>query len=242
MDNSVIPAGTVVVGLDGSPSADRALDWAIDQARRERRQLTLVHGLEPMHEHAEALEMLERARQHCLAVAPDLAVHEALWMSDPKVALVDLGTSAAIVVVGSHGRGPLGSRLLGSVGLSVAGRAPCPVVVVRPHHPGVVRNGVLVAVDEPSRTVAEFAYRQASLRDLPLTILRVADDEVAVAEAVAGLAEKFPEVRSRTVTGDPAAESRHMDLLVVGPGGASVLCHAVCPVAVVPVGVAGSSA
>src|SRR3954451_2336881 len=176
MDNTVIPAGTIVVGLDGSPSADRALDWAIDHARRERRQLTLVHGLEPMHERAEALAMLDRARLHCLEVAPDLAVHAALWMADPRVALLDLGHSAATVVVGSHGRGPVSSVLLGSVGLSVTRHAPCPVVVVRPQHPGAVRNGVLVAADERSRPVVEFAYRQASLRDLPLTIVRTTDD------------------------------------------------------------------
>jgi nucleotide-binding universal stress UspA family protein len=242
MDNTVIPAGTIVVGLDGSPSADRALDWAIDHARRERRQLTLVHGLEPMHERAEALAMLDRARLHCLEVAPDLAVHVALWMADPRVALLDLGHSAATVVVGSHGRGPVSSVLLGSVGLSVTRHAPCPVVVVRPQHPGAVRNGVLVAADERSRPVVEFAYRQASLRDLPLTIVRTTDDERAVAEAVAGLAEKFPEVRSRTAAGDLTAGSRHLDLLVVGPGEGGVVNHAECPVAVVPIGVAGSPA
>jgi nucleotide-binding universal stress UspA family protein len=224
MENTVIPAGTVVVGLDGSPSSDQALDWAIGLARREHRQLTLAHGLEPMHEPSEAFEILERARGRCHDVAPDLSVHTALRKADPRVVLRDLGDRAAAVVVGSHGRGPVTSRLLGSVGLSVTRRAPCPVVVVRPHHPGTVRNG------------------QASLRDLPLTILSVADDGLAVAEAVAGLAEKFPDVRSRTVVGDPADESARMDLVVVAVAHAGVVERAECPVAVVPVGVAGSSA
>jgi nucleotide-binding universal stress UspA family protein len=242
MENTVIPAGTVVVGLDGSPSSEQALDWAIDLARRERRQLTLAHGLEPMHEQTEALEILERARARCHDLAPDLSVHTALWKADPRVVLRDLGEGAAAVVVGSHGRGPVASRLLGSVGLSVTRRAPCPVVVVRPHHPGAVRNGVLVLADERSRPAVEHAYRQASLRDLPLTILSVADDGLAVAEAVAGLAEKFPDVRSRTLVGDPAHESARMDLVVVGVAHAGVVERADCPVAVVPVGVAGSSA
>ena len=242
METTLIPAGTVLVGLDGSPSSDRALDWAIDHAVREHRQLTLVHGLEPMHEHGEATEILQRARLHCREVAPDLAVHEALWTADPRVVLHDLGTAAATVVVGSHGRGPVRSLLLGSVGLSVTRHAPCPVVVVRPYHPGVVRNGVLVLADERSRPVVEYAFRQAALRDLPLTILRSADDALGVAEAIAGLGEKFPEVRTRTVTGDAAHESARMDLLVVGSGDVGVVGHAECPVAVVPLGVAASPA
>ncbi len=238
----MIPAGTVVVGLDGSPSSDRALDWAIDLARRERRQLTLAHGLEPMHERGEALEILERARRRCHDLAPDLSAHQTLWAADPRVVLRDLGERAAVVVVGSHGRGPVTSRLLGSVGLSVTRRAPCPVVVVRPHHPGTVRNGVLVLADEQSRTAVEYAYRQASLRGLPLTILSVADDDLAVAEVVAGLAEKFPDVRSRTVVRDPTHESARMDLVVAGVAHAGVVERTDCPVAVVPYGVAGSSA
>ena len=216
MENTVIPAGTVVVGLDGSHCSDQALDWAIDHARRERCQLTLVHGLEPMHERAEALDMLVRAREHCLAVAPDLAVHMALWMTDPRVALLDLGEGAATVVVGSHGRGPVSSMLLGSVGLSVTRHAPCPVVVVRPHHPGLVRNGVLAVTDDPSGPVAAYATRQAELRGLPVAI-RSADQV------------------------DVVAESRRMNLVVVGPDSHTV-GHAECPVAVVPLSVAVSSA
>ncbi|GAA1164336.1 universal stress protein [Nocardioides aquiterrae] len=242
METTLIPAGTVLVGLDGSASSERALDWAIDHAVREHRQLTLVHGLEPMHEHSEAREILRHAREHCHGVAPGLAVHEALWTADPRAVLHQLGTGAATVVVGSHGRGPVRSLLLGSVGLSVTRHAPCPVVVVRPYHPGVVRNGVLVHAGERSRPVVEYAYRQAALRDLPLTILRSPDDALGVAEAVAGLSEKFPEVRTRTVSGDVAHESARMDLVVVGSDDAGVVGHAQCPVAVVPLGVAASPA
>ena len=40
--------------------------------------------------------------------------------------------NAALLVVGHRGRGGLRSRLLGSVGLAVVLRAPCPVTVVPP--------------------------------------------------------------------------------------------------------------
>lgn len=260
METTVIPSGTVVVGIDGSPSSERALDWAVDHALRERRQLTLVHAFDPVR--TDGRDLLPRARAQVRELAPDLAVHETLWPAEPRVALLRLAERAAVVVVGSRGRGPVRSALLGSLGVALARRAPCPVVVVRPHHPGLVRNGVVVGLDasERCRPVLEFGYRQASLRDLPLTIVHGSTQDEAdleVAEAVAGLAEKFPEVHARTqvVLGAPAVvlarESERMDLVVVGVhhGGvrhasvtSAVLERAACPVAVVPFSVGGSGA
>lgn len=279
----MIPAGTVVVGVDGSPSSERALDWAVDQAVCEHRSLTLAHGVDPAGSvwldpagvdhravldamHGDAVAMVARARERVAERAPGLPVEEVVWMSDPRVALLELSQRAAMVVVGSRGRGPVRSLLLGSVGVAVSRHAACPVVVVRPHHPGLVRNGVLVGVDgtETSLATVEFAYRQASVRRLPLTIMHcfwdarpdVTDEEVklSVAESVVGLAEKFPEVSASTELVRAMADdalvraSEHMDLVVVGAhhGGAlsalvygsvasSVLEHATCPVAVVPV-------
>jgi nucleotide-binding universal stress UspA family protein len=151
------------------------------------------------------------------------------------------------------------------------------VVVHRPGHPGLVRDGVVVAVDatEDAIPVLEFAFRQASLRRLPLRIVHyvvdprsalvgaasvrgdsslVEEDRLAVAEAMAGLGERYPDVRTavRTARGAPqrdvARSASRADLLVLGihqrgvlgrllAGSVStaVLEHATCPVAVVPV-------
>ena len=38
-----VPRGSIVVGVDGSPDADRAVTWAAQQAAREHRTLTVVH-------------------------------------------------------------------------------------------------------------------------------------------------------------------------------------------------------
>ncbi len=260
MENSIIPSGTVVVGVDGSPSCERALEWAARHAVLERRQLTLAHGFDPVR--PDGRDHLRRARERVREIAPDLAVHEALWPADPQVTLLDLAERAALVVVGSRGRGPMRSVLLGSLGLALARRSRCPLVVVRPGHRGLVRHGVAVGVDGSpgSRPAVEFAYEQASSYGLPLTLLHSgsgAEAEVAVAEAVAGLAEKYPEVRAETriVAEDPAdalaRESHRMDLVVVGahhghglrPSVTSaVLEHAAGPVAVVPSAMAGSDA
>ena len=119
----------------------------------------------------------------------------------------------------------------------------------------------------------QFAYRQASLRRLPLTVLHsVWDAEAAtagshivpegagleeqrmlLAQSMIGMTEKFPDVRVRSeiARGMPddclVRLGERMNLVVVGAhhGGAassvlfgsvaaSVVEHATCPVAVVP--------
>ncbi len=286
------PTGTVVVGVDGSTSARQALDWAVDQAVVEHRQLTLVHALgEPTSTWTEvaltnppaaytALReegqlVLDEARKHALERAPGLEIRELLEFMDPREMLLEQSRGADLLVVGSRGRGPVRSLLLGSVGVALARHAACPVVVHRPGHRGLVRQGVLVAADgsEDSRPVLEFAYHLASLRDLPLTVMHcfwdvesvttetyvptnVVDREaerLELAESLAGMAEKYPDVHvTRTVAhGLPEARvamaGDRMDVVVLGAHqgsraqqlvfgsvSLSVVEHATCPVVVVP--------
>jgi nucleotide-binding universal stress UspA family protein len=269
--------GTIVVGIDGSEGSSRALQWAARQAAVEHRELTLVHTIgavtpayidaavvnvakaqDSLHEAGH--QVLEAARRDAGRGAPGVKVSHVLELADPRGLLVAMSETAAMVVVGSHGRGPVRSALLGSVGLELVRHARCPVVVIRPGNLGAVRNGVVVGVDAlpESRPVLEFAYREASLRDLPLTVVHSGKDaeseRLALSEAVAGMAEKYPEVAvtTRLSQGSPqevlAELGERMDLVVVGAHQASgldrvlhpsvsvaVVKHASCPVAVVPV-------
>lgn len=277
-----VPAGTVVVGVDGSSSSDSALRWAVDQASAEHRTLTLAYA-EPSADTSDGPTIMERARDSVGRWAPALAVHELVVFADPRELMLDLSAHAALIVVGSRGRGPVRSLLLGSVGVAVIRHASCPVVVVRPGNPGLVRHGVLVGIDgsERSAAILEFAFRQASLHRLPLTVMHAFVDPIVnragaglpgpvvvevraediererlmLAEALAGMQEKYPDVRSRSelAHGMPSecllAEASRMNLLVVGShaGGTAselifgsvaltVVEHATCPVAVLPVG------
>jgi universal stress protein A len=46
-----------------------------------------------------------------------------------------------LIVLGTHGRGPIGHMLLGSVAERIVRKAPCPVLTVRhPQHEFVVEN------------------------------------------------------------------------------------------------------
>jgi nucleotide-binding universal stress UspA family protein len=126
--------------------------------------------------------------------------------------------------------------LLGSVSAEVAKHAACPVVVTRPTSPGALKDGVVVGADATAESVPviEFAFQQASLHHLPLTVMHcvydavsaisgargpvrdhtvVAERRMLIAESVAGLREKYPDVHVTTRLERGLAE----ECLVVGP-------------------------
>lgn len=241
MNSIAITPGSVVVGYSGEHDAEHALAWAAEQASLENRTLVVVHVTDAG---VNAEVVLAVAAAYLSARFPDVEVETRRVSGSADQVLAGLGERAALVVVGSRGRGRLATALLGSVSVDVANSASCPVVVVRPYHRGKVRNGVLVGTDctPESHSTLEFAYRAASLRQLPLTVLyavhglerdrvldslqhtdgRYVDHQRELAETVAGMGEKFPDVRVQTVLGseDPArwlvSESESMDLVVVG--------------------------
>ncbi|MFI0822616.1 universal stress protein [Streptomyces sp. NPDC021098] len=184
----------VVVGVDGSDAASAALDWAADMAALRRLPLRIVHAslweryegyvsataadrpTERLHSEAVLATAAERAGRR----APALKVMTDLAADDAVTALLRAGQSAEAVAVGSRGRGEFASLLLGSVGLGIAARASCPVIVVRGRpeggYGGTHRVAVGIAERErpgehdpvpPSPAVA-FALREARLRGCEL--------------------------------------------------------------------------
>jgi nucleotide-binding universal stress UspA family protein len=248
--------------VDGSDSSGRALTWAIEQAVIEHRPLTLVHTVNPVtpayldaatahpEEARQALRdggaaVLAAARARVAKVAPDLEVHDVLGFDDARQVLIELSRTAALLVLGSRGRGTLPRMLLGSVGVALVRHAHCPVVIHRPGPSGVARHGVVVGADgsEESLPVLEYAYREASLRQLPLTVLHcfwdinaataatyvvaepvidLESEKMFLAQSMAGMAEKYPDVAVHTdmATGLPQEAlvrvGERMDLIVVG--------------------------
>lgn len=264
MNISEIPAGAVVVGVDGSHHSDHAIEWAARHAQDENKHLVLLYavgnpattvawmtsgGINPATYLAEAdvagQAILDTAAARLTPTRPEGTVHTVVVRSDAREALLEASEHASLVVIGSRGRGPISSLLLGSVGAAVAAHSTCTVVVVRPHHHGEVRRGVLVGSDGTpgSPAVLEFAYRQAAELGLPLTVMHTAWDALAtvsdaheihaddpeyeraalvLAESLAGLSEKYPDVpvTRKIVRGAPAAGllavADTMHLVVVG--------------------------
>lgn len=234
--------GSVVVGVDASDHAQRAVRWSAEQASLEHRRLVVVSVGD------RADNLVDDAVAAARLQQPDLAVVGSAVSGDPRQVLIDLSTHAHLVVVGSRGRGALRSMLLGSVSATVSAHAACPVIVCRPTTVDHAQPGVIVGADATpeSLPVIEFAYRQASLRGLPLTVLHCFWDAAAavamyhearghkaevpeledlragLSESVAGLAEKYPDVPV-TLTlkyglADEALSPRHngWDMIVVG--------------------------
>ncbi|SFQ58972.1 Nucleotide-binding universal stress protein, UspA family [Amycolatopsis arida] len=137
----------VVVGVDGSTTSARAVGFAFAFAARHHLPLHAVHAwsdrpldlLEPARIEQPGPEELraetdELARRHVFAHQPDHPDVRVDWTSvtdRPAHALLDRAEGAALLVVGSHGRGPLRRALLGSVSHAVLYSAPCPVAVLR---------------------------------------------------------------------------------------------------------------
>lgn len=138
--------GRVVVGVDGSESALRALEWAAEEARVRGVGLFVVTCWQfpalvaagPFQAPI-AAEMLEEGARETL----DATVERALGPEDERddvlaevregpapLRLVELSEHAVMVVVGSRGRGGFAGLLLGSVSQHLAGHARCPVVIV----------------------------------------------------------------------------------------------------------------
>ncbi len=140
----------IVVGVDGSPNSERALDWAMRQAAAVHARLTViaVHEvpksywggipvigpadrplLEKLHQAAE--EMTHRAASRLGDAGPaSVNVHAVNGFVVKE--LVDASQDADLVVVGTRSGSGFARLLMGSVSSEVVQHSACPVVIV-PH-------------------------------------------------------------------------------------------------------------
>lgn len=185
--------GRIVVGVDGSPASDAALEWAVREIEIGGGELLVCHAYTsehiagPLPGAAEAtaagpahqrLEQAMSLARHRLATQ---RVRGELRAGNPAMMLIEAASGARMVVVGSHGYLGRGARLLGSTALRVAGHADCPAVVVRPLLTGVrgpFADHVVVGVDgsSPARAALGFGFGYAALHGVPLVAVCVATE------------------------------------------------------------------
>ncbi|MEV0801574.1 universal stress protein [Kribbella sp. NPDC050281] len=187
----------VLVGVDGSISAQAALAWAATEASSRHRPLRIVHAFSwPMTSNALGMAfvgdadldlqaaaewILNEAAAHAREVAPDTKVSTDLFVGPAAPTLLSEAQDADLVVVGSRGVGGFRGLLVGSVSATVAAHAPCPVVVVHPHRDGTAfpasaTGRIVVGVDgsEISSEAIRFACQQAARRHIGITAVHAA--------------------------------------------------------------------
>ena len=201
--DALAPTG-VVVGYDASPGARLALDWAVETARRDDRDLTIVHAIglaagatAGAYDAGPSAELYEEMSEGLVREAVERAakeldrsrVHAVSLVGSASAELVEASRHVDLVVTGSRGRSDARSGLLGSTAYSVIAHAHCPVVVVRgeetvhagPEHP------VVVGVDESEAATraldaaatlaaaAEASLHVVAVHDLPSAAIWAAD-------------------------------------------------------------------
>jgi nucleotide-binding universal stress UspA family protein len=134
-------SGRIVVGVDGSPSADEALRWAIAQGRLTGQPVHAltswdypldygVGGEEEIDWEANGAGVLKETVARVLDPSDADRVTRDVVKGHPVQVLLDAAADADLLVVGSRGHGGFAGMLLGSVSQHVVAHSPCPVVVV----------------------------------------------------------------------------------------------------------------
>ncbi|MDQ1013974.1 universal stress protein [Streptomyces afghaniensis] len=179
----------VVVGVDGSESSLRAVDWAADEAALRGLPLRVVYAsLWERYERAVFATGGERSEQILNGVfvaaaherarkrVPDLKVSTEVIPDGPTPVLLHEARRASVLVLGSRGRGDIADLLLGSVSLTVAGRADCPVIVVRggrDDEGGTPRRIVLgIGAEAATANAVRFALEEAERRGAVVEAIR----------------------------------------------------------------------
>ncbi|MBP2328793.1 nucleotide-binding universal stress UspA family protein [Kibdelosporangium banguiense] len=181
----------IVVGVDGSTSAEHAVRWAAKQAAGRHVPLRLVHACMVIEAYtpvtlpvsvSEALaqqgrEWLREAALLAKEAAPEVDLSTHLRSGPAAQRLIEESESAGLVVLGSRGLGGFTGLVIGSVAVALSTHGHCPIVVVRGEEDRAEKP-VVVGVDgsATSEAAVAFAFEEASRLGVPLVALHAWSD------------------------------------------------------------------
>jgi nucleotide-binding universal stress UspA family protein len=139
---------TIAVGTDGSDTASRAVEFAMDMAERYGAKLVIASAYKPVSEDRIRKEQVDAPQEIQWSINPSEDVDRTLREAeetakerglkyasearngDPADVLCDIAEAheADVLVVGNKG---MERRILGSVPNSVSHKAPCSVMIVK---------------------------------------------------------------------------------------------------------------
>lgn len=221
----------IVVGADGSASAERAIAWAAEEAARRERPLLIAHAMEywfhpaPSAPSPRVLEylaeagrgILDAAKEHAHKLHPDIDVKTEMFLEASSTMLSARAEHAFEVVIGHRGLGGFASLMLGSTGLRVAGQVPGPVVIVR-GDTAPKRGEIAVGIDpaEENGPALEYAFDTASLQRAKLRVVHAwgPPSDLIEASRVSELRDIEEGLRWETVRATASLRERHPDVEV----------------------------
>jgi nucleotide-binding universal stress UspA family protein len=132
----------IVVGVDGSPTSERAVEQAFDFASMLGVELVAVHTwnanelpypatVTPSGDEERELALVAECLAGWSEKYPDVEVVRVCEQGNPGVELLARAREGQLVVIGTHGHNPLSGALLGSTSQRLLHRSPCPVLVCR---------------------------------------------------------------------------------------------------------------
>jgi nucleotide-binding universal stress UspA family protein len=190
---------SLLVPLDGSAFSEQALPIALSLARRAGAALEVAHVHTPFEYYrvpsAVAPDLDEKARKdkqyyldgivNRLGAEGKVTATSTLLVGHAADALHDHAVAQGIdlVVMTTHGRGPLSRFWLGSVADDLMRRLPMPVLLVRPQEPvpdagqEPVFRHVLIPLDgsELAEQILEPAVALGTLMEAEYTLLRIVE-------------------------------------------------------------------
>ncbi len=139
---------TVAVGTDGSDTATKAVEFAIDLAQRYKARLVAISSYRPVSETRVGREQADAPQELQWAINPDQEVESNLARVEERAHAAGLEVTtvasqgnpadvvikhaseqhADVLVVGNKG---MNRRILGSVPSSIARNANCTVIIVK---------------------------------------------------------------------------------------------------------------
>ncbi|GAA4397663.1 universal stress protein [Tsukamurella soli] len=177
----------VLVGVDGSAAALKAVTWAAAEAYRRSMPLLLVGVADggaygPLLGASDnSLAQIDAADGAALSAAeervskhyPSVTTTTVQWTGSPAAELIHLSRDAYLTVLGANGIGGFSATILGTVAMALVTNGHSPVAVIRGgEHDVVPRTGpVVVGVDAggSSEAAIAWAFDEASRRGATLT-------------------------------------------------------------------------
>ncbi len=172
----------ILVGVDGSDDAMRAVKYALGTAERTGQDIWLVHAVDdgvltsgwgvvydPTILSAVGEEALNVAKTFLTDNGfPAARIHAEVLMGHPTAVLADLSESAELCVVGRRAAGGLDRMFVGSTSVTLAGSARCPVIVISAAStPGPTggHKRIAVAVTAPDKAKSQVSWALGEARD-----------------------------------------------------------------------------